>query len=141
MGEDKSKTGQGDSWRQVAMVGTYVVAAVLGYVLGARGLLAFGQTSTSTPLARLGFALREESPRATPAAWAALSTDVEAARLPWKSPKYDVLRDVLDLVVALRGLDSGGNAEWGKAERLCRALGWSRCDRAALEELKRRSRP
>ena len=115
-------------------IGTYVVAAALGYVLGARGLPV---TSTSTPLARVGYALREESPKATSEAWAALGTDVDAVRLELGAEA----RDVFDLVVAVRGLRSGGNPEWSKAEQLCRAIKWPRCDRPALEELKRRSRP
>ena len=130
--------------RRIAFIGPYVVAAVLGYVLGARGLLPFvrfGAPSTSTPLARVGFALREENPTATADDWAALRTDVIAVRLAWEPPPHDVLRDVLDLVVAVRGLDSGGNTDWGHAEQLCRALKWPRCDRPALEELKKRSRP
>ena len=48
---------------------------------------------------------------------------------------------VFDLVVALRGLESAGNTDWGRAEALCRGLRWPRCDRPALEEMKRRSRP
>jgi hypothetical protein len=48
-------------------------------------------------------------------------------------------RDAFDLVVALQGLD-GGDADWSKAEQICRALRWPRCDRPALEEMQRRSR-
>ena len=50
-------------------------------------------------------------------------------------------RRVFDLVVAVRGLENEGQADWDKAEQLCRGLGWPRCDRPALEALKRRSRP
>jgi len=49
-------------------------------------------------------------------------------------------RGAFDLVVALQGLDGGGEPEWGRAEQLCRGLGWPRCDRLALEEIQRRSR-
>jgi hypothetical protein len=49
-------------------------------------------------------------------------------------------RGAFDLVVALQGLDRGGEADWGRAEQLCRALQWPRCDRPALEETQRRSR-
>jgi hypothetical protein len=48
-------------------------------------------------------------------------------------------RGAFDLVVALQGLE-GGDADWGKAEEICRGLRWSRCDRLALEEMQRRSR-
>jgi hypothetical protein len=48
-------------------------------------------------------------------------------------------RGAFELVVALRGLESGGVTDWVKAETLCRGLGWTRCDRPALEEMKRRA--
>jgi len=66
-----------------------------------------------------------------------LRDDVEIIRRAWKVED----RQVLDLVVALRGLESGGLTDWPRAEELCRALKWPRCDRGALEELKKRSRP
>ena len=49
-------------------------------------------------------------------------------------------RAAFDLVVALQGLASGGAADWGTAETICRRLAWPRCDRLALEEMQRRSR-
>jgi hypothetical protein len=122
--------------RRRALVATYVVAGVLGYVLGACGIFP-PRGSTSTPLARVGFALRDQSTEGSPDDWATLRDDVETVRRGWKSPD----RDVLDLVVALRGLASGGRPEWDRAEGLCRALRWARCDRAALAELQNRSRP
>jgi hypothetical protein len=126
------------------------VAAVAGFVLGGRGLPPFGHfPGTSTPLARVGFALREENLKATPEAWATLRVDVDAVRSGFAGPARDPervqareqARGVFDLVVAVRGLKSGGNSEWGQAEQLCRALKWPRCDRPALDELKARSRP
>src|SRR3954468_13207378 len=105
--------------RAVAIaVATYVVAGALGYGLGARGVFS-STTSTSTPLARVGLALREETGavqgQRRAEDWAALGADVEAVRRGWTSPD----RGVLDLVVALRGLASGGNPEWDRAAALC----------------------
>ena len=77
------------------------------------------------------------SPKASPAAWAALRDDVQTVREEWKTQD----RAVYELVVAVRGLATDGNSDWGAAERLCRELKWPRCDRPALEALKRRSRP
>jgi hypothetical protein len=124
---------QGNPSRRGLLIGTYVVAAVLGCVVG---LLPFG-ASSSTPRARVGLALQEETPQAGPVEWAALRDDVETVRLDWKTPD----RDVFDLVVAVRGLESDGAPDWSKAERICRQLHWPRCDHAALEQLRLRSRP
>ena len=60
---------------------------------------------------------------------------------PTREPEREQARDVFDLLVAVRGLRSAGNSDWGQAEQLCRALKWPRCDRPALEELKASSRP
>ena len=115
------------------LIALYAAAALVGYVVGTQ--LVGG--STSTPLARVGFVLREQNAQGGPTAWQALRRDVEAFRQASKPEE----RGVVDLVVALRGLDSDGVTDWGKAEQLCRALKWPRCDRASLEEMKRRSRP
>jgi len=48
-------------------------------------------------------------------------------------------RGPFDLVVALQGPDRGGEADWGPAAQICHDLRWPRCDRAALEEARRRS--
>jgi len=122
------------------LVATYALAAVIGFVAGPRLL----DRSTSTPLARVGLALREPGvvsqaagAAADRAAWAALRDDVEIVRRAAKAGDGDVL----DLVVAVRGLASGGDSDWARAEQICRGLRWPRCDRAALEELKKRSAP
>jgi hypothetical protein len=91
---------------------------------------------SSTPLSRIGLVLRED-PRTPSATWSGLSADVEAVRSPLPSPE----REVFELVVAVRGLDNGGNSDWSRAEQICRALAWSNCDRAALLQLKEQSRP
>jgi hypothetical protein len=111
-------------WR--ALIGTVIFVAALG----AGGLLLFGRGGASTPLARIGLALQDDS------AGASLRADVETVRAGVKPEEIGVF----DLVVALRGLDSAGTADWGRAEALCRGLRWPRCDRPALEEMKRRSR-
>jgi hypothetical protein len=69
--------------------------------------------------------------------WQELGADVGAVRTAW-DPKN---RAVFDLVVAVRGLTSGGNPAWTQAEERCQALRWPRCDRPALDALRRRSRP
>jgi hypothetical protein len=119
--------------RRRALIGACFIVAVaaLGYLLGARGLLPFGRGGASTPLARIGLALQDDG------AGASLRADVETVRAGVKPEDLAVF----DLVVALRGLDTAGSTDWGRAEALCRALRWARCDRPALEEMKRRSRP
>jgi hypothetical protein len=135
--EKQSETGQGGSSRRGALIGTVLVAALLGCALGASGLLSCRRKEPSTPLARVGLALQRETFEGDPEASAALRADVDTVRSGWRIQD----RDVFDLVVAVRGLQSGGSSDWSKAEQLCRALKWPRCDRAGLEELKKRSRP
>jgi len=136
---EKSEITQADTAPRGRLVAAYLGAAALGYVLGAEGALPFPETST--PLARVGFALREPSTSKSESessdAWAALARDVDQVRLGWTGPETATL----DLVIAVRGLTSGGHPEWTRAEELCKALKWSRCDRSSLEELARRSRP
>jgi hypothetical protein len=123
--------------RRSGIVGTYLVAAALGYVLGAWELMPFGRRAVAPPLAMVGFALRQENLEVTAGDGAALRSAVDAVRASWKGQEPPVL----DLVVELRGLGSNGSTDWGRAEQLCRGLKWPRCDRPALEEMKRRSRP
>jgi len=90
-----------------------------------------------SPAALVGFTLFMHEVDPDPAAQARLRANlatVGAALAPEQ-------RRVLDLVVAVRGLESAGQTDWDKAEQLCRGLGWPRCDRPALAVLKRRSRP
>jgi hypothetical protein len=122
-----------------ALIATVVVAAVLGVALGLRGVFPFGRllpAADSTPLARVGYALRETSRPLTADDSTVLGRDLVALRATWPGEL-----GALELVVALRGLENGGNAEWVRAEAACRALNWPRCDRPALEELRKRSRP
>ncbi len=122
--------------RQRVLIGAVLVAIPVAY-LGARAFLNRSPlASAPTPLARVGVALRAPDLKASPSEWVALRADAEAVRAAWRGQE----RDVFDLVVALRGLGSGGESDWGKAEVLCRALKWPRCDRAALEEMKKSSR-
>ena len=116
-----------------------MAAAALGYLLGSLALpmlAALGGGSSNTPLARVGFVLRED-PHAPSPEWSVLDADLQAVRAPLASPQ----RDVFDLVVAVRGMDNGGNSDWSRAEQICRALAWPRCDRDALAQLKELSRP
>jgi len=128
-----------DSRRRVGLIAAYVVAGAAGYFAGTSG--AFGSTKVSsaaaTPRARVGFALREQAPKAGPRSWERLRRDVTLVRD--SLPPGD--RPVFELVVALRGLDNGGTTDWDEAKRVCERLEWPRCDRGSLEELKKRSRP
>ena len=119
------------------LAAVYVTAAVIGWLLG-RQLLGGDGDAKSSSLARVGFALQDDAPTQTQAAdWAALRADVDYVRAKLNAET----NGVFDLVVAVRGLDHGGTPDWDKAETLCRGLGWSPCDRAALEQLRISSRP
>ncbi len=112
---------------------------MLGGALGASGLLPLGAElpTSSTPLARVGYALREPAPKASPGDWAALRDDVDTVRAAWKSEEPAAF----DLVVALRGLYAGGNSDFARAAEICRALKWPHCDKRALDVMKERSKP
>jgi hypothetical protein len=71
-----------------------------------------------------GFLLRTRPPRLE---------DLRASMAPDQ-------RGVFDLLVALGGLDRNGDADWMRAEQLCRSLAWPRCDRPALDEMQASSR-
>ncbi len=118
---------------------TYAAALGLGYLLGAHGLLPYGplRTSTSTPLARVGWALTRETWNADARTSAALREDIATVRAGLSSPA----REVFDLVTAVRGLQNGGNLDVPAARQSCRALKWPRCDEQALAVLRQRSRP
>ena len=111
---------------------------MLGYLLGGPLSFAWAQESSSTPLARVGFALQQQGTlAATPAEWSALRDDVQTVR----AQRAPAERAIFDLVVAVRGLATDGQSDWSAAERICRDLKWPRCDRPALEALARQSRP
>jgi hypothetical protein len=125
--------------RSVGLVWSYSLAVALGYLLGSiavPALAALAGGSTSTPLARVGLALRE-NPGAPSAASAVLDADLQVVRSSLAAPQ----REVFDLVVAVRGLDNGGNSDWSRAQQICRGLSWPRCDKDALAQLKDLSRP
>jgi hypothetical protein len=125
--------------RRTALIATYLGVAAVGYVLGARGLLPYGplRASTSTPLARVGLALKSDSFHADTATATALSDDVAIVRAGFGSPE----REVFDLVTALRGLNNGGNLDAPAAAQSCHELKMPRCDDQALAVLRKRSRP
>lgn len=117
-----------------------VTALMAGYFFGVCGYVAQAlgtHASPLTPLARVGFAVQSGELRGDHADWQRLKRDLELVRADW-APQT---RGILDLVIAVRGLENNQRPEWERAERLCRELGWPRCDRPALEELRRRSRP
>lgn len=126
--------------RRGLLIAVYLVAAAGGYRLGARGLLRVTnepRNATADAAARVGVALGEEAPRADAVSWAALRDDIDVTRAAFPPPQ----RQVLDLVVAVRGIENGGQPEWTRAAEQCRALGWGRCERATLEELRKLTRP
>jgi len=123
--------------RRSVLIGACLVAVPVVY-LGVRALTSRSPlTSAPTPLARVGVALQATDLKASPGEWASLRADVQTVSAAWNGQQ----RAVFDLVVALRGLSSGGDSDWGRAEVVCRALRWPRCDRAALEQMKNSSRP
>ena len=121
------------------MLAVYAAAACLGYLIGARGVPPFrpAAPSAAAAAARVGWAFAAPEVQASPEDWAALQADLTAVRDAWPAP----LRKLFELMVALRGLSSGGRPDWVEAERLCHALKWSRCDREALEVMRARGRP
>jgi len=127
------------SSRLAAVIASYAVAAALGYLVGVKGVPPFGAGPTSPRRAalRVGRVLGQAEPQGPPEAWEALKSDVAVVREDWPP----ALGKVFDLVVAARGLRNGGKADWAEAQQLCRALKWPRCDQAALEDLRARSRP
>src|SRR5437762_14133738 len=103
--------------RSFGLVGRYLLAVALGYLLGSLSVPAFSALfggSVSTPLSRVGLALRED-PRAPSAAWALHDSDLNVVRSSLAAPE----REVFDLVAAVRGLDNGGTSEWVRAEQIC----------------------
>jgi hypothetical protein len=119
--------------RPFDLIWPYFAAASLGYLLGSLAvpaLAAFAGQGSSSPLARVGLMLRED-PQVSPVPWPALDADLEAVRSSLASPE----REVFELSVAVRGLNSGGRSDWNHAEQICRSLAWPRCDRAALAQL------
>jgi hypothetical protein len=126
--------------RTIALLATYVAAVALGYGLGVAGLLPYGplKASTSTPLARLGLALKSDPAKPNAANFdAALADDVATVRSTLGAPE----RDAFDLVVALRGLLNGGRPDLARAAQSCHGLAFPRCDQRALEVVGERSRP
>jgi hypothetical protein len=123
--------------RRNVLIGACLLAVPVVY-LGVRALSSRSPlTSAPTPLARVGVALQATELEASPDEWASLRADAQTVSAAWNGQQ----RAVFDLVVALRGLSSGGQSDWAKAEGVCRALRWPRCDRDALEQMKNISRP
>jgi hypothetical protein len=135
----QKKTMAPGAGRRGALVGLYLAALVAGYALGVRGLFPFHPfpKPTSSPLSRVGLALASDRLELGAAGWEGLRRDVQAARAA-ENPET---RGVLDLVAAVRGLETSGEPAWEEAETRCRALRWSRCDRPSLRLLAQRSRP
>ena len=83
---------------RAALFATYLLAALVGYFAGTQG--AFGASKTrsadATPRARVGFALRESAPKASPEGWQRLRRDV--ALVHDSLPESD--RAVFELVSA-----------------------------------------
>jgi hypothetical protein len=135
----KTETLAPGAARRGALVGLYLVALSAGYMLGERGTFPVNPfpRARSSPEARLGAALSADQLVLSPEGFRAVRADVEAVRAR-QTPES---LDVLDLVVAVRGFANHGEPNFREAEERCRALRWPRCDRPALEVLRKRSRP
>jgi hypothetical protein len=136
----KSEENRVDRKRVWRLGAGYLAAACVGYVCGAGELLPLGplrESGASTPLSRVGFALRERNTGTEPQAYARLADDLAAVR----SQVAPEVQGIFDLVFAVRGLSSAGAPDLTRAAELCQRLKWRRCDRASLEELGRRSTP
>jgi hypothetical protein len=125
--------------RRAALIALYLAAFAVCYVLGARGILPYGplRASTSTPLARIGLALKDPHFHPNADTVAALNADLATVRAGLGSPE----REVFDLVAALRGLKYNGDLDVPAATQSCRDLKWARCDQQALEVLRKQARP
>lgn len=122
-----------------ALIATVVAAAALGVVLGMRGMFPFGKLvppTDSTPRARIGYVLRNGNLNLSGADLSAIEADLDAVRATWSGENA-----AFELVVALRGLATRGDPDWTRAAELCHTLRWPRCDRPALEAIRKRSRP
>lgn len=121
----------------LACVSLVLVAA--GYQLGALGMLpgSFSQHVALSPEARLGFALQAAPLQGDAHAWDTLRQDVQQVGDRWPAAQ----RAVLELLVAVRGLQNGGAPEFQRAQQLCEQLRWPRCDRVALDRLQASSAP
>jgi len=109
---------------------------LLSGLVGRRGLVR-RPTPQPSPAALVGFTLLTQEVDPDPAAQERLRGNLDTVGGALTPDQ----RRVLELVVAVRGLASGGQTDWVSAEQRCRGLGWPRCDRPALEALKRRGRP
>jgi len=133
-----SATAEATERRALLLV--YLLAGVIGAGLGARDLVPFGRLlpgGSSTPLARVGAALGPKDMQASPSDWAALERDLDTVRRTFASAEPGAL----ELVLALRGVTSGGNPDFARAEQVCRELKWRRCSRPALDVMQKRARP
>lgn len=125
----------GSRLQAISRVGV-IAGVILVSVLVRRGLRSRAVPKPS-PAALVAFTLMMPDGNVDRDAQAWLHTNLQAVAATLAPDR----RRVFDLIVAVRGLENEGRADWTGAERLCRGLGWPRCDRPALEELKRRSRP
>jgi hypothetical protein len=124
-----------DSAGRIRLLVTVALVAGLSYWLGERGT--FRQTPTSSPLARVGFALEQPTLQGSARDWRALERDLRQLRAMVDGDE----RAAFDLVLALRGLLHEGRPNWERAQQLCTTLKWPRCDREALEAIERRTHP
>lgn len=136
----RATSAPADATGRRALAVVYLLAGVIGLVLGARNVVPFGRllpSGTSTPLARVGVALGPKDMQASPSDWSALQGDLDTVRQTFSSAEPAAL----ELVLALRGVASGGNPDLSRAEQLCQELKWRRCSRPALDVMQKRARP
>lgn len=137
MASGKVEGIRADAALRSKLVPACLALLLAGYWVSANELVPLAFGARITPASRVGFAMRERNLSAPPEDWRLLKADVEALRSTLKPE----LRSTFDLVVALRGLESGGSSDFVRAGEICKGLQWRRCERAALDVLKERSRP
>lgn len=121
-----------------ALIGLCILTLTLGYVLGLSGVLSSVENRIKgDPEKRVGMLLQTAAPQLSDGEWAAMTSDVKDIRDSFPPEASSVF----DLVVELHGLTRRGETDWKRAQSLCEGLKWTRCQKDALEELQRRSRP
>src|SRR5438128_7240424 len=104
-----SETRRAPSFRHGALVAIYLFAATSGYLVGSRGFRTSDAPAAATQASeRAGLALGHDDARPISNDWTALGSDLAVVRAMYPSPE----RDVLDLVVAVRGLENQGHPDW-----------------------------
>ena len=115
----------------VAITAWYLVIVSVGLLVGvASGQDAAVQEQLSDPTGRISWRL---SGNEVPASRPSLEADIQSLA-PTLGP---VRTSVLRLIVHLKGNETGGEPNFDRAREIFRSLGWARCDRTALQRMRR----